>query len=101
MAPDQSLSWIKAFPAESRHCGSRHELARADMNMVIRTAEVSTWRSVGMPRGTAMGVLPAANTGPLVEDGYRHKAIGSLQALALALAVAAAVMTTGLMWVAL
>ncbi|KQT59890.1 hypothetical protein ASG52_19300 [Methylobacterium sp. Leaf456] len=59
-----------------------------------------TVRAVGMPRGAGRWAPPrAANAQDTIEDGYRHESIGSLQALGLA--VAASILLTGLLWVAL
>jgi len=70
------------------------------MTMHVRSTYVTAVRAVGMPRGNALpAAVRAVVREPLVEDGYRHRAIGSLQALGLA--VLAAVLTTGLMWVLL
>lgn len=69
------------------------------MTMHLRAPYVTAVRTVGMPRGDAMPAAVRKVFSDLpVEDGYRYKAIGSLQALALA--VLAAALTTGLMWVA-
>lgn len=68
------------------------------MTMHVRATYVTAVRAVGMPRGNAIpAVVRAIDVEPLVEDGYRHQAIGSLQALGLA--ILAAVLTTGLLWV--
>jgi hypothetical protein len=70
------------------------------MTMHVRATYVTAVRAVGMPRGNAMPAAVGADVRePLVDDGYRHRAIGSLPALGLA--ILAAVLTTGLMWVAL
>lgn len=65
------------------------------MAMVARATFVTTVREVRMPRGAPRH---PADAGGLIEDGYRHRAIGSLQAFALALA--ASVLVTGLIYAA-
>ncbi len=70
------------------------------MTSVARATFRTTVRAVRMPRGAAGRAQPqSADAGGLIEEGYRHRAIGSLQALALALA--ASVLVTGLVYAAL
>lgn len=70
------------------------------MSVVVRTTYIATERTVGMPRRPAeLAIRQPANAPTLIEDGYHHQAITSLQAVALA--VVASVLVTGLMWVAL
>ena len=63
------------------------------MTVIVTTA------FVGMAQPAAPAALRIQPGRARIEDGYRHRPIGSLQALALA--VGAALMITGLMWVAL
>ncbi|SFK89591.1 hypothetical protein [Methylorubrum salsuginis] len=70
------------------------------MTTVARAMLGMTVRAVGMPRGAGRWAPPtAANAEGTIEDGYRHQSIGSLQALGLA--VAASMLLTGLLWIAL
>ncbi|MCC0808281.1 hypothetical protein FPV16_19045 [Methylobacterium sp. W2] len=70
------------------------------MSVVIGTAFGPAVRSVGMPRGMAgRSASRLADTRPVAEDGYRYRAIGSFQALGLA--IGASVMVTGLLWIVL
>ncbi|GEO99570.1 hypothetical protein [Methylobacterium haplocladii] len=70
------------------------------MTMAMRTTDVTTVRTVRMPRGTAARTLPMdEGVRSLIGDGYRHEAIGSLQALALA--VVASLLVSGLLWTVL
>ncbi len=47
----------------------------------------------------SLGAPTAANAEGTIEDAYRHRSIGSLHALGLA--VAASILLTGLLWIAL
>ena len=68
------------------------------MTMVMRTTYVTTLRTMRMPRAAAAAAIPSASgTQALIEDGFGHGAIGSFQALGLA--VVASVLVTGLLWV--
>lgn len=70
------------------------------MTMVVKATYVTMVRELRMPRGAAARTVPqAADAGGLIENGYRHQAISSVQALALALAASALV--TGLLYAAL
>lgn len=70
------------------------------MTMVMRTTYVTMARTVRMPRGAAARTIPMdEGAKSLIGDGYRHEAIGSLQALALA--VVASLLVTGLLWTVL
>jgi hypothetical protein len=67
------------------------------MTMVMRTPYAPAVRNVGMPRGAAGRMAERrVDTRSLVEDGYRHQAIGGLQALGLA--ITASLVVTGLLW---
>ena len=66
------------------------------MTLVLRTTYIRTVRRVRVP----VGLAPRNDAGQrVVADGYRYKSIGSLQALALA--IAASVVTPALLWLAL
>lgn len=70
------------------------------MTMVVRATSVTMLREVRMPRGAAArDVTQAARAGEVIEDGSRHRAIGSVQALGLA--IVASVLVTGLLYAAL
>ncbi|SFL05763.1 hypothetical protein [Methylorubrum salsuginis] len=70
------------------------------MTTVARTMSGMTVQAVRRPRGTGRWAPPrAANAEGKIENGFRHCTIGSLQALGLA--VTAAILLTGLIWVAL
>ena len=68
------------------------------MTMMLRTTELISIRAVGMPRGSALTAITprTANARALAENGNLHEGIGSLQALGLA--IAAAILVTGLLW---
>lgn len=67
------------------------------MNMVMSIAYVPTVRTVGMPRGAAgRRASRRVDKGSLVEDVYRYRAIGGLQALGLA--ITASFVLTALLW---
>jgi len=66
------------------------------MTLVLRTTYIRTVRRVRVP----VGLAPLNDAGQrVVTDGYRYRSIGSLQALALA--VAASAVTPVLLWLAL
>ncbi|GJD35031.1 hypothetical protein [Methylobacterium aerolatum] len=67
------------------------------MSTVVGVTSVTVVRDVRMPRGSAVRAVPvAAGAGGVIEDGYRYRALGSLQALGLA--VAASAVLTGLLF---
>ncbi|GJD77389.1 MULTISPECIES: hypothetical protein [Methylobacterium] len=66
------------------------------MTLVLRTTQIRTVRRVRVP----VGLAPLNDAGRrVVTDGYRYRSIGSLQALALA--IAASAVTPALLWLAL
>ena len=66
------------------------------MTLVLRTTYIQTVRRVRVP----VRLAPRNDEGPrFVADGYRYRSIGSLQALALA--IAASAVTPALLWLAL
>ncbi|GJE74296.1 hypothetical protein [Methylorubrum suomiense] len=66
------------------------------MTLVLRTTYIQTVRRVRVP----VRLAPRNDAGPrFVADGYRYRSIGSLQALALA--IAASAVTPALLWLAL
>jgi len=70
------------------------------MTAVARTMSGMAVQAGRRPRETGRWAPPrAANAEGRIEDGFRHRTIDSLQALGLA--VTAAILLTGLIWVAL
>lgn len=67
------------------------------MTTISGTTASTMVREVRMPRGSA--VRAPSQPGRVIEDGYRHRAVGSFQALALA--IVASVTVVGLVYVAL
>ncbi|CAX21950.1 protein of unknown function [Methylorubrum extorquens DM4] len=66
------------------------------MTLVLRSTYIKTVRRVRVP----VGLVPWNDAGQqVVADGCRYRSIGSLQALALA--VAASAVTPALLWLAL
>ncbi|UIN37336.1 hypothetical protein [Methylobacterium oryzae] len=66
------------------------------MTLVLRTTQIRTVRRVRVP----VELAPLNDAGRrVVTDGYRYRSIGSLQALALA--IAASAVTPALLWLAL
>ena len=65
------------------------------MSLVIRSTYVMTVRRVRAP----VRLMPRNDETQVVADGYRYQSIGSPQALALA--IAAAIVTPALLWLAL
>ncbi|MEL6063039.1 MULTISPECIES: hypothetical protein [unclassified Methylobacterium] len=66
------------------------------MTLVLRSSYIQTVRRVRVP----VGLVPRNDAPPaLITDAYRYKATGSLQALALA--VAASIVTPVLLWLVL
>ena len=70
------------------------------MTMIVSATTVTVVREVRVPRGAAARVVPkAANGGGLIVDAHRFGAIGSLQALAMA--VVASAVVTGMLYLVL
>jgi hypothetical protein len=86
----------QSAPGEARQDGLRQARQERTMTLVLPTTHIQTLRRMREP----VRLAPRNDAGQrVVADGYHYRSIGSLQALALALAASA--VTPALLWLAL